>query len=179
MTKIIKHPFGTDYDVNLINKNRIFISGTSQTIANTTTETTIFGTGVGTKNVIENYGSVAGNAIRITSYGHINTVSGTLAFTVKKGSTLLANTGGYTPATGQSQSSVKVEAMITFLSSTSIIINFMFWYKDSTSGSYQGIGTANTSNVSSLEEALNITAQWGVANPSNSITFNQSVIEYI
>jgi len=163
----------------------IFTQTANKTVANTTTETSIVGTGVGSLTLPANF-FIAGKTIRVQNSGVYSTVAGTgdvVTIKVKKGSTVLASkattalvTGGTnlywesdllitcrtTGATGTVQVSGSVKYQIAGAVTVVEAIN-------------NGVATSTLNTTTS--ELFDITVTHSAANASNTITSLNTLVE--
>jgi len=148
------------------------------TVANSTTETTVIGTGEGSLTFQKNSMAV-GKTYKVTVKGfYSNTGTPTLTAKVKAGSTVLLSSGAITTTTGASNRGFSLDAILTV-------------YSLGASGTIQGqgevveLGSAHTAMVATsavtvdttANQALNVTVQWGTASASNTITITNVVVE--
>lgn len=163
----------------------LFVSTASATVANTTSETSIIGTGVGTLTLPANTLSV-GRQVHMHLFGYLGTTgTPTLRIRWKAGSTVLADTTAQTLSASISGN----EWFEAFLDLTcrsvgvtgTVIGQGMFRY-------HLGAGAAGTDMLEALNtspvtldttatQALDVTAQWGTANASNTITGTNASID--
>lgn len=148
------------------------------TVANSTTETTVIGTGEGSLTFQKNSLAV-GKTFKVTALGYYsNTSTPTLTVKLKAGSTVLLSSGAITTTASASNRAFKFEGIVTV-------------YSLGASGTVRGggkveevgsatTGIAGTSAVTvdtTANQTLNLTVQWGTANSSNTITITNLVVE--
>lgn len=151
-------------------------TGSSTPVTNTTTETSIISGGVGTLSVPAN-GFTKGDAYKLSMVGHISSKNNdTLEIRIKAGSTLLADTGVLTmPATTNKDFSLNINFSIYNIGSAgvaSISSGGTFLYSKDASNAFEGTNFSiinSTTFNTTISNTLSITAQWGSADPSNSI----------
>lgn len=151
-------------------------TGSSTPVTNTTTETSIISGGVGTLSVPIN-GFSKGDAYRLSMTGHISSKNNsTLQIRVKTGATILADTGVLTmPQTQNKDYSLDLNFSIYNTGSAgvaSIASGGKFLFTKDASNSFEGINfsVVNSSSFdTTISNTLSITAQWGAADPLNSI----------
>ncbi len=155
-----------------------FTQAQAVTLANSTTETTLVGTGEGALTIQKNSLAV-GKTFKISGKGfYSNTGTPSLTIKVKAGSTVLLTSGAITTTTGASNRGFSFEGVLTV-------------YSLGSSGTLHGqgqvveVGSATTAMVNTsavtvdttANQALNVTAQWGAASASNTITLTNLVLE--
>lgn len=160
--------------------------------ANTTSETSIFGNGVGTKTISAN-AFTAGRRLRIRLGGIYNTNaigSRTLDIRMKLGSTLICNTAAKTVGTGGATSdcfifdvsvtcrttgvsgTFYVDGTARYLISSGTTQEFSFNSDEAALGALGAEITLDTT----ISQALTITAIWGQADPSNIISGREGIV---
>lgn len=156
----------------------LFSQTATVTVANTTTETTLISTGIGTVTLPTNF-FVAGKTIRIKAWGYMSSTGNpTLTVKLKLGSTTVCT---YTGTSGNpSNNSWQVDSVITCRTTGSSGTVFGQGLFEEVHGSGLVVGSDNTATTtinttSSL--AVNLTAQWGTANAGNTITITNFVLE--
>ena len=151
-------------------------TGSSTPVTNTTTESSLLDGGVGTLSVPANGFSV-GDGYKLSMTGHISSKNNdTLRIKVKTGAVILADTGLITmPSATNKHWNLDVDFAIRatgVAGVASIASGGKFFYTKNASNAFEG---ANFSviNSSSFDTTTNntlaITAQWGAADPLNSI----------
>ncbi len=154
-----------------------FTATATKTIANTTTETTLFGTGEGTLTFPADF-FVAGESIIVRMKGQLSD-TGTPDFTIsaKLGSTVIA-TEGPTALSGISAAEWTIEIMLTCRSagaSGSFSTGGVF--------AYNGAGAIYISSASAVAvdttapQTLDLTWTWGTADPADTITVQEAIVE--
>lgn len=153
-------------------------------LANSTTETSILGTGAGTKTLAAGAVNAVGRTIRINVKGMVSNFSGSPTLTIRikiQGVTIATGTVAMVNATNND---FEISQIIT-VRSTGTGGSF------STSGSFNhGMTTGSSGRASivvagtqttdlTLSRSLDITAQWGTAHASNSITSQVATIEIL
>lgn len=155
----------------------LFASTADATVANTATETTLFGSGVGTKTLPANY-LVAGKTITVVVRGRMGskTVSpGSLTIKVKLGSTVVWS-GAVTPAASLANDYAEVKADITCRTtgaSGTVFAQSVFLYNDGVTTAVNAPDGANitTSTIdTTATQVVDVTATWATADPANTIT---------
>jgi len=161
-----------------------YISTATATITNTTTETTLVGSGVGSLTFPAN-SLFIGRTIRIQAYGLLSTatVPGTLRIKVKLGSTVILDTTAQTVASALSNFVWKVDAVITVRTvgaSGSVMSQSAFEFQASSLAALLAWSMTNTAAVTldtTASNALDVTAQWGTADTSNNIRCTNVTVE--
>lgn len=162
----------------------VFVQTADKTVANTTTETTLVGTGLGTTTLPTDF-FVAGRAFRITATGYYTTrhAETTLRIKVKLGTTIILDTGASTMTVdiaGKSWTIPLVDITCRDVGETGhVMANGFINFATATKGSSIDQFTPNTTAVEvdttgTLE--ITITAQWGHADASNTITCTNMAI---
>ena len=159
------------------NNYGLFTQTVSSTpITNTTTETSLISTGIGTLSVPAN-GFLIGDSFYAISTGHISAQNNnTLRIRVKANSILLADTGILTLA-GTTNQHYKLELYFTIRTLggsgvASIVTGGNFTYIKDASTNFEGeLFSTETSTGfdTTIQNTLTVTAQWGNANVNNSI----------
>jgi len=153
----------------------IFTQTSSVTVANTVTETTLVGTGIGTVTLPANYGQT-GKSLMLEGFGyHSAAAVPTIRIRVYKGTTLLLDTG--VGNSGNSTNAlIQIRAQITWRSTTTV--SAQGFYQEEGTGTPNNFQMVNTApiTVNTTAEALNITVTWGTASASNSITLSNLTI---
>lgn len=153
----------------------LFTSTADRTQANTASEVTIIGTGVGSLTLPANFYDVAGKSLKLHASGKYSTTgTPTLQFKLKHGSVVLGNSGAVTTASGVTDKEWTLDALITCRTtggSGTVIVQASLLVN--TSGTaverWEMVGTAQTVDTTATQ-AVDITIQWGTASASNTIT---------
>jgi hypothetical protein len=149
----------------------------SAIVTNTTTETTIIGTGVGTLTVPANGFSV-GDSFRAVLGGIINANNNqTIRIKLKAGSVILLDSGlqNLGSAVTDDVWSLNVDFTIRQLGAAgvaSIVSLGSFHYTKTNNASVQGFGfnvINNTTFSTTISNTLSVTVQWGSASTGNNI----------
>lgn len=159
-----------------------FTQTASQTIANTTTETSLFGTGLGTLTLPANALAV-GTTIRIRMSGVVSSTGANAPLRVKLGGTTLATSDALNFATITNRAwRLEVDITCRTTGATGTVIGQgIFWYQISTVA-VNGLGLAMTATATidtTTSLALALTAQWSAANPAHTITCTNATVELI
>ncbi|MBL7942761.1 MAG: hypothetical protein JNM00_08350 [Flavobacteriales bacterium] len=162
----------------------IFAQTADGTVQNTTSETTLFGTGEGSLTIPADFFKV-GRTLKVTMMGIItNTGSPTIRLRVKLGGSTIIDTTAVTMGTITGTQFFIAEFLITCRtagSSGTVIGQGMFNYWASTSsqrtatGASSGTVTVNTTGTL----ALDVTVQWGTASASNRISSHNAIVERV
>ena len=149
----------------------------STIVTNTTAETTIVGTGVGTLNVPAN-GFTVGDTFRAILGGVMNADNNqTIRIKVKSGSVILLDSGAQNLGSAVTNDvwSLNIDFTIRQLGAAgvaSIISLGSFHYTKTNNASVQGFGfnvANNTTFNTTISNTLDITVQWGAASTGNNI----------
>lgn len=176
------------YLINFIGKRKqtqsgvLFVQTGSVTVANTTTETALTGGGTGSLTLPANF-FVVGTHLRIFGNGyHSNTNGDTLRIKVKLGSTVLLDTGAQSSA-GSTNDGFIINANITCRTvGASGTVMAQGEYKEytgtpSSHDTYQLVNTSTITIDTTASQTLSITAQWGTASASDTITLTNFTVE--
>lgn len=146
------------------------------TVAATTTESSIIGTGVGTLSVPASGFSV-GDSFSVRIVGHISSKNNdTIRIRVKSGSVVLGDSGLITmPQTTSKHFTIDSNFTIRQIGVAgvaSIVTGLVFTYSKDASNAFEGsdFSTINNSTFdTTTSNTLNITVQWGSTDAQNSI----------
>lgn len=159
----------------------LFVQTATATCANTTTETTISSTGVGTLTLPANF-FVAGKTIKIKGWGyHSSTTNPNLTIKVKFGSTVILTTGAHTMH-NDTNSLWELNADITCRTtggSGTVFAQGLFADYGTNGDHVQMVNTATTTISTTSSQAITITAQWGTASSSNTISLSNLTLEVL
>ena len=148
----------------------------STPITNTTTETSLISTGVGSLSVPQNGFSI-GDSFHAKLIGHIScNNTATVRFRIKSGSVVLADTGVVALNTSTSKHwEMNIYFTIRALGAAgvaSIASGGIFSYIKNSGTNFEGTNFSiinNTTFDTTVLNTLNITAEWGAANAANII----------
>jgi hypothetical protein len=159
----------------------IFTQTATGTIANSVTETAISSTGVGTLTLPANF-FVAGKTLKITGLGiHSSAANPTIRIKIKFGSTIMLDT----TAVGTKNSTdegFQVTGVITCRTTgVSGTVFSQGFYNEGASGTgnFDMKNTAATTIDTTASQAMTITAEWGTASASNTISLTNLVVEVL
>lgn len=162
----------------------IFTNATNATVANTTTETSLVGSPVGNVTIPAS-ALYAGQTIRITAMGTIATTgTPTLRIKAKLGSNIIVDTAAQTLTAISGTNMWRAEFLITpntIGNSGTVIGQGSLDYHTAVTG-IAGIASASTATVTvntNNSQAIDLTAQWGTASASNTITCTNLVCEVL
>jgi hypothetical protein len=157
----------------------VFTATAATTVANTVTETTLFGSGEGSLTLAADY-FTAGRSLRIHMRGQLGTTgTPTINIKVKLGSTVIASMGA-TALTGVTDVEWMLDVLLTCRSagaSGSFIAGGLFDYDDGSEISLSS-GTA-VSVDTTASQTLDVTITWGTADASNTITTQEAIVEMV
>ena len=150
------------------------------TVANTVTETTILGTVTGTKTLAADFLTVA-KTVRIVVRGYLST-NGTPNLTIRAtlGGTEVVGTGAIVTASGVSNVGFVATFDITLRTtgaSGTVVSSGLFTYNSSTPTNCVKTSTTTIDTTGSL--AVDVTAEWGTAHASNTITAQIATISIL
>jgi hypothetical protein len=148
----------------------------SATVTNTTTESSLVGTGVGTLSVPSNGFSI-GDSFLGRLVGHISSKNNdTIRIKVKSGSVILGDTGVVTmPQTTDKHYTVDLNFTVRTIGAAgvaSIATGMVFTYSKDASNAFEGYNSTiiNTTTFDTTStNTLDVTIQWGTADALNSI----------
>ena len=155
----------------------LFVQTSSVTVTNTTTETTVVGSGIGSTTIPGNF-LQASDTLRLIVLGHLSTavaLPGTLRIKAKLGSTTIADTGaqGLTAnVTNAGFFGISFTTFRTAGASASTFTQGRITVPDSllTNSTWPMVNTAAQTIDSTANQVLDVTAQFGTASSSNSLT---------
>ncbi len=178
---------GTGISVNnnagaiTINASSAYTATANKTVINTTTETTLLASGVGSLTINANT-LVAGKSYMIKAYGFVNTDACAPNWTVnaKLGSTVIATTTGAATA---SLSNRRVEIMTivtcqTTGTSGTVAAQGSFGYNSNATNGFtrEMVNTSPITINTTVNQSIDLTFTWSVADIDNSITITNATI---
>jgi hypothetical protein len=152
---------------------RIFTQTASVALTNSTTETSLLGTGSGSKNLSANFLTV-GKTIRISALGSWGYASGSVTLRLKRSSTVLA-TLSWTPGGGTSGIVSVLDALLT-CRSTGASGTVSYFFRHSSGGFVHG---ATVTLDTTLAGDIDVTAQFGTAHASNRFDHYVGTVEVL
>lgn len=159
----------------------IYSSTASATVANTVTETTIVGSGVGTVTLPANF-FTAGKTIRLRMTGiHSSVSSATIQIRIKLGSTTILDTGAHT-SHNDTNALTNIEAIITCRTtgaSGTFIGQGEYVEVGASPDIAEMVNTTTTVVSTTASQTVAVTAQWGSASASNTITITNFTLEVL
>ena len=166
------------------NSGILYVGTSTVTVANSTTETSMLGTGVGSATLPANF-AVVGRTIRVRSHGFISdTATPSSTIKIKLGSVTLITSTGTLPS-GLSNAEVTFEFVFTFRSIGSSGTVIGQGISRITSGAFVSssaralVMTAPVTIDTTIANAMDVTYQWGTASASNTISMTNPIIEVI
>lgn len=162
----------------------LFAATATATVANTTTEGTLIGAGVGSLTLPANF-LVPGRSLRLLARGLISTaaVPGTLTLAGKLGATTLASTGAQTPEASLTDNVWEVDLVITCRTIGGSGTVFVQGFYRTTAGGGAGNAvqwemgvTAAVTVDTTTAQALDLTADWQTADAANSIRGTNALV---
>ncbi len=163
----------------------LFTQTANATVANTVSETTLFGNGQGSLTLPVNYLTV-GRTIKIVAEGFYSSalVAGTIIFRVKLGSTTFLATASITAVNSVTNDLWKLEAELTCRTtggSGSVIGQGVLTLSTTTilAASVQLVATSASTIDTTATQAVNVTVQWGTADAANTITGTNATVQTI
>lgn len=163
-----------------------FTQTADQSVNNTTTETTIFGAGVGSLSLPANE-LVAGKSIRITMGGYFSLVTGTLTFRIYLGATVIELTATATTgaqATDNFTMTVTMTCRATGVTGSVVGTGLVFLTQsvnNTFGGSIMGLTANRAAQVvnTTIVQAINATVQWSALNAGNLFTSQTGLVEVL
>lgn len=157
----------------------VFTQTAPVTVANTVAETTLTGTGQGALTLPANF-FVPGRTIKIILAGFHSAIGGpTIDVRIKLGSNILLDTGAVNTS-NSTNAYIELRGYITCATTgVSGTVNAQGKYSEAGGGANE-FGMVNTSPITintTISQTLNITAQWGTASSSDTITATNVMIE--
>lgn len=172
----------TDATHDVFAQGAIFSQTSSTTVADTVTESALMVLGQGSLTVPAN-GFVVGRTFRITARGHFsNTGTPTLNIIAKIGSVAVVSTGLVATITGTSNNGWECIVDITCRSvgaSGSFVGAGFFSHSVSSAVRTQMVNTGTATVDTTASNAISLTATWGTASASNTITCQIGIVEWI
>jgi len=151
---------------------RMFAATSAKTVENTTTETSIVPTGVGSLAVATNY-LIPGSSIRITALGTFKTAATpTLTLRLSLGPNELITTGAISLPTIPLHSGWRLTATITTRSATQFVVSLTFEFQTAAGVTNQqaiNVPVTITTVDTTLAGTIGIRATWSAASTSNSL----------
>lgn len=170
-----------------IQNDILFVGTADKTVTNTTTETTAFPTGVGTRTLQADWWQV-GRSVRIKGFGVYTTpaiTGGTVTIKVKLGSTVIAQVATSALLVGATAAAFALEVVITCRTtgaSGSVVIGGAVNYEVASAGrlfdNLDNDGAATTVDTTA-EVDIDITSQWDSASVSKIIKTVVALIELL
>lgn len=170
---------GSNESSDETNSVTLFTQTQAVTVANTTNETTMFGSGVGSETLSANYLEV-GKTIRVTARGIHSTLnsSQTATFLLKIGGTTVATSSSFTISQALTNASFEIEALVTCYSTGALGTVWgqgMYVRSGSQTRSIASTAASTVDTTGAL--AVDLTIAWGAADPANTIKTTNLVIE--
>ena len=162
----------------------IFSQTADVTIASTTTETTIIGSGVGTVTLPANFFTV-GKTLRIRAIGYFSdTGTPNITINVKLGATTIITTGAVALAGTISNNYWEVSSVLTCRTTGAtgtIMGQGKFMYDESThAGTTLGMVDTSADTIDTTASLdVNVTQTWGSSSASNTFTCTNFIVEVL
>ncbi len=162
----------------------VFIFVSTGQVTNTTTESSVLGSGIGTLTFPAN-SLFLWRTIRLQACGILSTalVPGTLRIKVKLGTTVILDTAAQTPTSSIVDLIWKLDAVITVRavgSVTTVIGQAAFEYQATALSAMAVWAMTNTAAINvdlTASQVLDVTATWNTANASNNIRCTNCTVE--
>ena len=165
--------------------NSLFTQTADKTVANTSTETTLLGTGEGSKTLPADFLTV-GKTIYIRVSGYWSDISspGTGEARVKIGGTTILDTTAQTPAGSVSNKTFEIDGFITCrttgASGTIHHQGYLLLDVGGQSLEFWGMPATSTTTVDTTSSlAIDVTWQWSTADAGNTMTATNATIQVI
>jgi predicted RecA/RadA family phage recombinase len=159
----------------------VFSQTATVTVANSVAETTLTGSGVGTLTLPANF-FVAGKSVRLTAWGYHSSVSTpTINVRFKLGSTTIVSTGAVNSGNGTNNGWL-VDVVLTCRTtggSGTVIAQGIFTENHALGGRHDMESTGTTTINTTTSQAITLTAQWGTASASNTISCTNLILEVL
>ncbi len=159
----------------------LFTQTADATVANTVTETTLVGTGVGSMTLPANFFAV-GKTLRIKMHGyHSSTASPTIRIKVKLGSTVVLDTTAVGSKNGTNEA-VEMDGVITCRTTGAtgtVYSQGQYHELQNPAVDAPMLNTTATTIDTTASQVVAITAEWGTADPGNTITSTNLVLEVL
>lgn len=164
----------------------IFASTATATVANTTTEGSLIGGGVGVQTLPANTLTV-GKSVRLQARGLLSTaaVPGNLTIAFKLGSTTVVTTGAFAVTGALTDLLWELDVLLTCRTvggTGTVFAQGMFRYLTAALGNLQGselVATGTTTIDTTASQLVDSTADWATADASNSIRGTNCTIELL
>lgn len=156
----------------------LFTATADKTVANTTTQTTLYGTGVGSLTLPANFLTV-GRSLRVKLVGYVeDTLSPTMQVRLKLGSSVVADSGA-TTITGSGTRIFQCEGTLTCRSTgaSGTVIGQIWWLSEDAFSDGWSTTSATTTIDTTATQALDVTLEWGTANAANTCTITNATVE--
>ena len=170
--------------INGLSIGSIFTQTADATVANTVTETSILGTGSGTKTVAAGAINTIGRTLRIQVRGMISVNVGSPTLTVRFKIQGVTISTGVIAVNAASSNAFSIDELVTVRTtgaSGTFASNGEFSYQDTSNGSPSvGLlqpGTSTTDLTTS--KTIDITVQWSAANAASTLTSQVATIEIL
>lgn len=168
--------FRVAYLRNGIASGTRFVSTADKTVANTTTETSLIGTGVGTKAIAANE-LAAGRTVHVRVKGYLSSTGvPTVTFKVKMGSTAVATSSAIVASAFSNaafEGDFEITCRTTGGSGTVVCTGFVM-----VNGTVTPVVTTGTTTISTtVSEDPDFTVTWSAADAANTITGQTAVID--
>ena len=162
----------------------IFIAAATGQVTNTTTETTLIGSGIGSLTFPANTLFI-GRTLRIQAYGIMSTalVPGTLRIRIKIGTNVILDTGAQTPAASLVDLIWKIDAVITVRtvgSVDTVIGQSAFEFQAAALAALLSWAMTDTAAVNvalNAQQTVAVPATWGTASADNNIRCTNCTVE--
>ena len=156
----------------------LFVQTNTVTVANTTSETTLSGSGVGSLVLPANF-LITGRSLRVRGFGyHSSTGNPTITLKFKLGSIVVGTITG-TSGNG-SNDGFEFDGILTCRTTgASGTVFVQGRYEElQNSGLREGGGNTSTTTIdTTASQTVSITAQWGTANAGNTISLTNFILE--
>jgi hypothetical protein len=175
-----------DTVASLLAAGVIFVATATATVANTTTEGTLIGSGVGNL-TLPALSLTPGKSVRLMAKGLLSTaaVPGNLTIAFKLGITGIVTTGAFAVTAALTDLLWEVEVLMTCRSagaSGTVFAQGVFRYFAAALGNIQGaemVATTTTTIDTTATQVIDATADWATADAGNSIRGTNALVELL
>lgn len=182
-----KEPLGSGL-AHFIGNAVEYVTTADGTVANTATETSLIGTGVGSRTLVTNFLSV-GRTIRLRAFGRYSTdaiTAGNLNIRFKIGSTTIISTGDIAAPLGVTNEYWQVDVTMivrTTGGAGTVSAQSAFLHGDDSIThdlrSWEMISTSPVTLNTVAGGLVDLTADWSVADTDNTITCTDATLEFL
>ena len=163
------------------NVGALYIQTNSVTVANTVTETTLVGTGIGTVTLPANFFAI-GKSLRLALTGfHSSVATPTVTVRLKLGATTIIDSGATASGNGANDGFV-LNLILTCrtIGGTGTVVAQGLYQEIHSSGARVELVELTSDTIdTTASQAVSVTFQWGTASASNTVTCTNFIMEAI